>query len=111
MPGLADQAKVWGQGTGVSTPSGLLVGVGRGHVVGELAGALEHVAVTVGSVGVLDLLGHRLGLGDSVGDADEVAPGDAVEGVARRADFAVDLVAATDAARENCQRSGSCSGW
>jgi len=93
---LGHERQVGREGTGVAGTGGLLVGVRARHVVGELARALEHRALRVGAVLVLDLLGHRLGLVDRVRDADQVAPRDAVERVAGRAHLAVDLVATAD---------------
>ena len=98
MTSLDDQTQVRGKSTTVASTSSLLVGVGSGHVVGELARAHEHLALVVGPILVLDLLGHRLRLVYGVGDTDEIAPGNAVKGVACRADLAVDLVASPDAA-------------
>lgn len=97
MTSLDDETQVRGKRTAVSGTRSLLIGVGRGHVVGELSGAHEHLAVVVRAVLVLDLLGERLDLVDGVGDTDEIAPGNAVEGVAGGAHLAVHLVSSPDA--------------
>ena len=97
MASLYNQTEVRREGAGVTGTSSLLIRVGRRHVVRELSWALEHLALVVGAVGVLDLLGHGLDLIGGVRDTDEVAPSDTVEGMAGRADLAVDLVAAADA--------------
>ena len=97
MASLDDQTEIRREGTGVAGTGSLLIGVGRRHVVGELSWALEHLAFVVGAVSVLDLLGHGLDVVGGVRDTDEVAPGDTVQGMACRADLAVDLVAAADA--------------
>jgi hypothetical protein len=97
MARLGHQTEVGRERAGVRRTRGLLVRVRRGEVVRELAGPLEHLAVVVRAVLVLDLLGHRARLVRGVAHADEVAPRDAVERVAGGADLAVDLVAAPDA--------------
>ena len=97
MASLDNQTEVGRERTLVASTRSLLVGVGGGHVVGELTRALEHLALVVGAVLVLDLLGHGLGLIDGVGHTDQIAPGNAVERVAGRADLAVYLVSPPDA--------------
>lgn len=57
---LDDKRKIRGKGTSVSGSGGLIVGVGRGHVVGKLSGSLEHLTLVVGSIGVLKVLGEGL---------------------------------------------------
>lgn len=57
---------------------------------------MEHLAVIIGAIGVLDLLGQCLCLICGVGDADQVAPRDTVERVARGADLLVDEVTSPD---------------
>ena len=93
---LGDERQVGRESTGVTRAGSLLVVVRAREVVRELAGALEHLSLVVRAVLVLDLLGHRLDLGDAVRDTDQVAPRDAVERVAGRAHLAVDLVATAD---------------
>ena len=97
MAGLDDQTQVRRECTTVASTSGLLVGVRGGHVVSELARALEHLALVVRAVLVLDLLGQGLDLVSGVRYTYEVAPGDAVKRVTRSADFTVDLVSAANA--------------
>jgi hypothetical protein len=106
MTGLGDQAEVWRKGTRVTGTSGLLVGVWGRQIVGKFSGALEHLSVVVGTVGVFDFLCQSFCLVDGMGHADEVAPGNAVEGMASGTDLAVDLEATTDA-REGVGRRGS----
>jgi hypothetical protein len=52
--------------------------------------ALEHLALVVGTVLVLKLLGKGLDLVDGVRDTNKVTPGNAVERVAGGADLTVD---------------------
>lgn len=94
----------------VRSTGSLLVGVRRGHVIRELARALEHLAFVVGTIGVLDLLGHRLDLIRGVRDTDQITPGDAVERVARGADLLVDEVTSPDAVTRRSVRVRSFSG-
>ena len=94
---LDNQAEVGREGTGVARTGSLLIRVRGRHVVRELSGTLEHLAVVVRTVLVLDLLRHCARLVRGVRHTDEVAPCDAVEGVACRADLAVDLVPSADA--------------
>ncbi len=100
MASLDDQTEVGRESPSVAGTCGLFIRVRRGHVVGELSWTLEHLALIVRAVGVLDLLSHGLALVGRVGDADEIAPGDAVEGMARGADLAVDLVSTANARTE-----------
>ena len=93
---LGDERQVGRESTGVTRAGSLLVVVRAREVVRELAGALEHLSLVVRAVLVLDLLGHRLDLGDAVRDTDQVAPRDAVERVAGRAHLAVDLGTTAD---------------
>ena len=97
MTSLDNEGKIRGERAAVTRARSLLVGVGRGHVVGQLARALEHLALVVGAVGVLDLLGHRLDLIYGVRHTDKIAPGNAVERVASSADLTVNLVPPPDA--------------
>jgi hypothetical protein len=99
MASLGHKGEVRRERTSVGGACSLFVRVRRRHVIRELSRPLEHLALIIRAVSVLDLLSHRPRLVGGVGDADEVTPGDAVERVARGADLAVDLVAATDAAR------------
>ena len=94
----------------VRSTGSLLVGVRRGHVIRELARALEHLAVVIGAVGVLDLLCHRLDLICGVRNTDQITPGDAVERVARGADLLVDKVTSPDAVTRRSVRVRSFSG-
>lgn len=106
MTSLDDQAQVRRKCTRISGPCSLLIRVRRRQIIGELSWPLEHLANVVWAVFILDLLGQSFHLVDGVRDADEVAPGNAVEGMASCTDFAIDLVAASDAFRTN-----STSDW
>ena len=97
MTGLDDETEVWRERAGVTGACGLLIRVRRRHVVGELSRALEHLALVVGTVSVLNLLGHRPRLIRGVRNTDEGTPGNTVERVACRAHFTVNLVSATNA--------------
>lgn len=52
--------------------------------------SLEHLSLVVGSVGVLDLLGHGLDLVNGVRDTDQVSPSDSVQRVTSGTHFPVD---------------------
>ena len=97
MTSLDDQTQVGRERTLVAGTRGLLVRVGSGHVVGKLTGALEHLALVIGAVLVLNLLGHGLGLVDGVGDTNQIAPGNTVQRVTGRANLAVHLVSSPNA--------------
>jgi len=97
VAGLDDQTKVGRKRALVRGTGSLLVGVRRGHVIRELARALEHLALVIGTVGVLDLLRQHLDLIRGVRDTDQITPGNAVERVARGADLLVDEVTSPDA--------------
>lgn len=97
MTSLDDQAEIRRQSTGVTRTGSFLVGVWFWHIVGELAGTLEHLALVVGTIFVFHLLGHLLHFVNSVGDANQVTPGNTVEGVASSANLAVDLITTTNA--------------
>jgi len=58
---LSNERKIRRESTGVSSSGGLIVGVGRRKVVGELSWTLEHLSLVVGSIGVLDILSEGLG--------------------------------------------------
>jgi len=57
---LGDKREIRRESTHVSGSGGLIVGVGRRKVVGELSWTLEHLSLVVGSIGVLDILGEGL---------------------------------------------------
>lgn len=97
MTSFDNQAEVRGKGTAIAGTSSLLIGVRRGEIVGELSWSLEHLSLVVGAILVLDLLGQGLHLIHSVGDADQVAPGNAVQRMAGGTDLTVYLVASADA--------------
>lgn len=96
VTGLGDERKIRGQSTVVGGAAGLVVLVGAGDVVGKLAGALLDLALVVGLGVVLVLLGKGLGLVDGHHGTDKRAPRDALQGVARGADLAVDLETAAE---------------
>mmetsp|Transcript_20375 Transcript_20375/g.52631 ORF Transcript_20375/g.52631 Transcript_20375/m.52631 type:complete len:278 (+) Transcript_20375:294-1127(+) len=96
VPGLDDEREIRGIGASVGVPRRLLVGIGRWQIVGQLARALEHLALVVRAVHNIDLLRQRLHLVLRVAHVDEVAECDAVERVARGADLCVHLVPAPD---------------
>jgi hypothetical protein len=100
MSGLGDQGQVRGKRATVAGTRSLFVGVRSGHIIGKLSRSCEHFALIVGAIGILDLLCERPSLGGSMGDTDQVAPGDSVKGMARRANFLVDLVAASNAGKD-----------
>lgn len=106
MSRLDDQTKVWRKSTAVTGARGLLVGVWGRQVVGNFSWALEHLSVVVGTVGVFDFLRQSSRLIDGMGYANQVAPGNTVEGVASSTDLAVNLEATTDA-RRACRRRGA----
>lgn len=99
MTGLDNQTQVRRKRTTVAGTGSLLVGIRRRHVVGQLAGALEHLTLVVRAVLVLDFFRHALDFIDGMRDTDQVAPGNAVKRVAGRTDLPVDLVAAANAAQ------------
>lgn len=99
MPGLDHQTQVRRQGPIVRGSRGFIVLVGGRNVVRELSRAFLDFAFIIGFGVVFVLLGHSFHLVDGVGGADERAPGDAVQGVAGGANFAVDLEAAAEAAQ------------
>ena len=110
MTSFDNQAQVRRESTAVAGTSSLLIGVRRGEVVRELSWPLEHLSLVVGAILILDLLGHGLRLVHGVGDAHQVAPGNAVQGMAGGTDLAVDLVAAPDAARARAVSLGRVEG-
>ena len=97
MTSLDDQTQVGRERTAVTSAGSLLVRVRSGHIVGELARALEHFALVVRTILVLNLLRHGLDLVDGVRDTDKIAPGNAVERVAGSANLAVHLVSSPNA--------------
>lgn len=60
MASLDNQAQVGGKSTSVGSACGFLVRVRWWHVVRELSRSLEHLALVVRAIGVLNLLGHGL---------------------------------------------------
>jgi hypothetical protein len=94
---LDDQTKVGRKRALIRGTGSLLIGIRRGHVIRELAWALEHLALVIGTVCVLDFFCHRLDLIRGMGDTDQITPGNAVERVARSADLLVDEVTSPDA--------------
>lgn len=70
MASLDNKTQVRRQSTTVASTGGLLVGVGWGQVVGKLAGPLEHLALFIWAIRVLDFLSQDLGLVSGVRDTD-----------------------------------------
>lgn len=70
MTSFDNQTEVRGEGAAVAGTSSLLIGVRRGEVVRELSWSLEHLALVVWAILVLNLLGQSFYLIHSVGDAD-----------------------------------------
>lgn len=97
MSSLDDQAEVRRKGTTVTSASGLLIWIWTGQIVGKFSRALEHLAIVVGTVGIFDFLCQRSCLFDGMGDTDQVAPGNAVEGVTSSTHLAIDLETTADA--------------
>lgn len=100
MSGLYDQGKVGGKRTTVAGTRSFFVRVRSGHIIRELSGSCEHFALIVGTVGVLDLFSERPSLCSGMRNTDHIAPGDSVKGMARRANFLVDQVAASNAGKD-----------
>lgn len=71
MTGLDDQAQIRGEGTAVHRTSSLLVLVGAGDVIRQLARSLLDLALVVGLGVVLVFFGHGLHLVDGVHDTYE----------------------------------------
>jgi hypothetical protein len=97
MTGLDDQAEVRREGALVGGACSLIVGVRTWQVVRELARALEHLALVIGSVGVFDFLCHCFDLIHIVRDTDKVTPGNAVKRMTGSADLLVHQVTSPDA--------------
>lgn len=93
---LDHQGQVWGQSTLVAGPSGLIVLVGSGEVVGELSGSLLDLALVIWLAVVLVLLGQGLGLVGGQNGTDEGSVGNSAKGVARRANFSVNLESSSE---------------
>ncbi len=55
MAGLGDEGQVWGVCATVGVSGGLLVGVGAGQRVAQLAGSGEHLSFIVGAILYLNL--------------------------------------------------------
>ena len=94
MASLDHKTEVGWESSSVASTRSFFVGIRTRHVIGEFARTLEHLALVVRPVFILDFLGHALHLVYGVRNTDEVAPGDAVERVTGGADFTVDHVAA-----------------
>jgi len=97
MSGLDDQAEVRRESTTVARTCGLLVRIRSREIVGELPWTLEHLAIVIRSVGVLDLFGHGTRFISSMRHPDQVAPGNTIERMASSTDLAVYLVTSTNA--------------
>ena len=97
MASLDDQTKVGRERALIRGTGSFLIGIRRRHVIRELAWALEHLALVIRAICVLDFLCHRLDLIRRMGDTDQITPGNAVERVARSADLLVDEVTSPDA--------------
>jgi len=96
MPSLNHQTKVRRIRALISCTPSLFVGVRRRKVIRKLSRPLFNLALVVGFVVVLVFFGHGFGFVDGVCDTNQRAPGDAGEGVAGGADFAVDLEATAE---------------
>ena len=90
MSGFGDQGKVGGKRTTVTSTRSFFIRIRSRHIIGEFSGSCEHFALVVGAVGVLDLFGERPSFCGGMRDTDQVAPGDSVKGMARRANFLID---------------------
>lgn len=97
VPGLGDQTEIGRKSTGVSGPGSLIVGIRSWHVIRKLSRPLEFLPFVIWTILIFDLLSHGLDLIHCVRNSNEITPGDSIEGMAGRADFAVDLVTSSDA--------------
>mmetsp|Transcript_16469 Transcript_16469/g.45930 ORF Transcript_16469/g.45930 Transcript_16469/m.45930 type:complete len:211 (+) Transcript_16469:258-890(+) len=102
VAGLCDEAEVRRVGAAIGVARMGLVHVGGGQLVGQLAGALKHLALVVGPVGDLDLGRHGLGFLLSVAHTHQVAVVHQVQAVAGGADLSVDLMATADGGMVIC---------
>jgi len=93
---LDHEGKIRRKSTSVSSSSSFFVGVRCGHVIGKFTRTLEHGSLGIGTILVFDFFGHRLDFIDSVGNTDQVAPGDSVERVTSGANFSVNLVSTSN---------------
>ena len=94
----------------VRSASGLLIGVRTWHVIRELARTLEHLALVIGPVGVLDLFCQCLNLIHGMRHTNQVTPSDAVKGVARSADLLIHEVTSPNARTGSSMRVRKISG-
>lgn len=79
MTGLDDQTQVRRERTTVGSTGSLFIRVRRRHVVRKFSGTLEHLALVVRTVLVLDFLRHGLGLISCMRDPDHITPSDTVK--------------------------------
>mmetsp|Transcript_38253 Transcript_38253/g.68600 ORF Transcript_38253/g.68600 Transcript_38253/m.68600 type:complete len:248 (+) Transcript_38253:154-897(+) len=96
VTGLCDEAEVRGIGAAVGVAGVRLIHVGRGQLVGQLAGAIEHLALVVGAVLHLNLRRHRLGLLLRVAHAYQLAEVNEVQAMASGTHLSVHLMATAD---------------
>lgn len=73
---LDNEGKINGVGSVVGNTGGLFVGVGRGNVISELTGAIEHISFVVGAILNLNIGGNSLHLLLCVGNIDQITVGD-----------------------------------
>lgn len=97
VSGLHNQAQVWGQCTSVAGTGSLFVGIRCRHVVRELSRTLEHLALVIRTIFVLDFFSQSLGFISGMGNTNKITPSDAVQGMTCSTNFTVDLVATADA--------------
>jgi hypothetical protein len=104
MAGFDNQTKVWRERALVRGTSSLLIRVRWWHIVRELARALEHLALVIGTVGVLNFFGHDLDLVRGVRNTNQITPGNAIKGMARSADLLVNEITSPDAVTRHFMR-------
>lgn len=102
------QAQIRRQCSVVGRSGRLIVLVRRGHVIAEFSRTFFDFTFVIGFGVKLVFFRHGFHFVDGVGLADKGSVGNTAEGVAGRADFAVDLEAAAETIR--CQIERICRG-
>src|SRR5579859_3240086 len=92
MSSFHHQGKIRWKSACIPTSRGILIGIWVWHVIGQFSWSSDYIAVVIGFfVVVFDFFGHGFDFVDGMSDADEIAPGNAVEGVTGRANFLIYL--------------------
>lgn len=97
---LHNQTQVRRESTSIASASSFFIWVRSRHIISKLSWTLKHLSIIIRSILIFNFFCHCASFIGGVGDGNEITPGDTVKRVTCCTDFAVDLVASSNAGIE-----------